>query len=419
MRILSISAYYPPTQYDWGYTQLCEEAVDGLVSRGHQVTVLTSTYPPIREVSRPYSVHRIVEPSPDWHSSKLVVRQFWIGRRHRESAAVKAFYQLVDEFQPQVVLIWNTLGLPNKLLKAAESLPGVAIAYYTAGYLPETTSQYPAYWNKKAISRPRELVKRPLSWLARCLLRLEGEPTQLKYRNVICVSDYIRTILVSHSLVGPNVVTIHNGIDIAQFPVRPIPVPEEVPRPLSCLYAGRIESHKGVHTIVEALYQLAGELGPNDIHTTIVGDGKAEYVSRLRQRVQDLGLNELITVRPRVARSAMPELLAQFDVLLMPSRFEALSRMAQEAMATGLVVVGTVTGGSSELLIHGETGLAFPPEDAPALAAQLRRLLAEPDLRYRLVQAGRKTVVEHFTMRRMLDELESYLGELVRHHVIA
>jgi L-malate glycosyltransferase len=107
-------------------------------------------------------------------------------------------------------------------------------------------------------------------------------------------------------------------------------------------------------------------------------------------------------------------LLSHCDVLVFPSiAAEALPRMPQEAMACGLVVVGTTTGGTRELLLDGETGLTFPAEDDETLSNQLLRLAREPELRRRLAQAGRQTILEKFTMDRMVDEIESYLQEVV------
>jgi glycosyltransferase involved in cell wall biosynthesis len=80
-------------------------------------------------------------------------------------------------------------------------------------------------------------------------------------------------------------------------------------------------------------------------------------------------------------------------------------------MASGLVVVGTTTGGTGEILREGETGLTFAPEDAEGLAEQITRLSLDPDLCYRLAQAGRQNVLENFTLDKMVQEIEAYLVE--------
>jgi glycosyltransferase involved in cell wall biosynthesis len=85
--------------------------------------------------------------------------------------------------------------------------------------------------------------------------------------------------------------------------------------------------------------------------------------------------------------------------------------MTQEAMASGLVVIGTTTGGTKEILRDGETGLTFAPEDADGLAKQVTRLIVDPELCCRLSKAGRQTVLENFTLEKMVEQIEAYLFE--------
>ena len=83
-------------------------------------------------------------------------------------------------------------------------------------------------------------------------------------------------------------------------------------------------------------------------------------------------------------------------------------------MAAQLVLVGTLNGGTKELLEPEVNGLAFPAEDAGALAQQLLRLAKDPALRRRLAQAGWQTVNDQFTMAHTLDEFERHLNSLVQ-----
>jgi glycogen synthase len=106
--------------------------------------------------------------------------------------------------------------------------------------------------------------------------------------------------------------------------------------------------------------------------------------------------------------------LQQFDILIFPSIYEEpLARMTQEAMVSGLVVIGTTTGGTKEILRDGETGFTFAPEDADGLARQVTRLILDPDLCYRVAEAGRQTVLENFTLDKMVKEIEVYLQEVM------
>jgi glycosyltransferase involved in cell wall biosynthesis len=101
--------------------------------------------------------------------------------------------------------------------------------------------------------------------------------------------------------------------------------------------------------------------------------------------------------------------------LLFPSVWpEPLARVVQEAMAVGLVVIGTTTGGTPELLQDGLTGLTFAAEDADGLARQIGRLARDPALFETLAQAARQTVESRFTQERMVDEIEAYFQKLGR-----
>ena len=135
MRILFITNYYPPSNYGWGYMQLCEEVADGLVAKGHEIAVLTSTQCDGPEIPPSYPVHRLLTIEPDWHSSKSAAWQFFVGRKQREQQAAAHLQALIEQFQPQLIFIWHAIGLPRVLLQAAEQQPDSITVYYFAGYL--------------------------------------------------------------------------------------------------------------------------------------------------------------------------------------------------------------------------------------------------------------------------------------------
>jgi glycosyltransferase involved in cell wall biosynthesis len=89
-------------------------------------------------------------------------------------------------------------------------------------------------------------------------------------------------------------------------------------------------------------------------------------------------------------RRDVPEILAGLHVFVLPSESEGFGLVVREAQAVGVPVVATDTGGLSELVRDGDTGLLVPPRDTAALAAALRRMLEDPALRRRLSEAGRR-----------------------------
>jgi glycosyltransferase involved in cell wall biosynthesis len=170
-----------------------------------------------------------------------------------------------------------------------------------------------------------------------------------------------------------------------------------------------------VHTAIEALDRLNREQKADQLHLTIAGSGHPAYEESLRASVESRHLQKHVTFSGPVPSDEMPAFLQGFDVLLFPSIYqEPLARMTQEAMAAGLLVIGTTTGGTKELLVDGQNGLTFEPEDATQLASQIALVTANPVLRDELVAAGRQIVREHFTQERMMDQIEAYLGEVAR-----
>ena len=242
-------------------------------------------------------------------------------------------------------------------------------------------------------------------------LKQEGKPVPLSYQNVICVSDYVRRRLTSAGLIPNNAVVIHNGIDLFFFTSqRP---PRTFAHATKLLYAGRLEADKGIHHIIEALGKVRQKAEAAEVSLTIVGDGELDYIAHCQILIEKLELSTCVTLLPPVPRDKMPALLDTYDILILPSKLEALSRMMQEAMAMGLLVIGTTTGGSGELLVHEQTGLVFEAANAHSLAQQLQRAFHEPKLSARLAQTGQARVCREFSIDQTINKVEAYLQGLV------
>lgn len=407
MRILIITNYYPPSDYGWGYMQLCEEVADGLSAKGHEIAVLTSARCNGLEISRPYPVHRWLHIDPDWHSGQSAAWQFFVGRKQREAEDVAHLQKMVAEFQPDLLFVWHAIGLSRVMLKTAEALPQPTV-YYFAGYLPELSDEHIEFWQKEPVHWTAKLLKQPLAKIALNMLRQEGKPIRLSYEHVICVSDYVRQRLVKQDLIPEESVVVHNGVDLTHFATdnkQP-----EMADVLHCLVAGRINAEKGIHTTIEAFRILSQTPHSSRLKLHLLGDGPADYVQEMRHKVDLYGLQDTVVFMPPVPRSQMPEILAQHQILILPSEYaEPIARSMQEGMAMGLLVIGTTTGGSGELLEHEKTGLVFTAGDAQSLATQLGRAIIEPELMIQISLAGQVTVKTSFTIERTTDKVEQYL----------
>jgi len=106
------------------------------------------------------------------------------------------------------------------------------------------------------------------------------------------------------------------------------------------------------------------------------------------------------------------DLLNAMDMFVLPSVREGMSNTLLEAMACGLPVLATCTGGNPEVLQEGRTGWFFRPGDAQALALALENLVTNMELRLQFGEAGRLRVVEQFDLSRMVEQYRNLYLEL-------
>jgi len=144
---------------------------------------------------------------------------------------------------------------------------------------------------------------------------------------------------------------------------------------------GGIQRRKGQLDLVEAAALLAADF-PDAVFILAGGAGDAEYLAVLQERIAALGLGDrfrFIGFEPEVR-----DLLSISAALAHPSHSEGFGLAILEAMAVGLPVVATLCGGPEELIEDGVSGLLVPPQDPPALAAALGRVLEDPAAARRL-----------------------------------
>lgn len=412
LRILFLTAYFPPCERGWGYMRLCEQIADGLYERGHAVEILTSQYQDGDEI-KPYRVHRKLTIDPDWTIKKPVTWQFYVGRRQRDAQAVSILTEIKTTFDPHIIFIWHGHGLSRALFWAAENMPGSTAVYYLANYLPEMPDEYLRYWQAPPTTPLSYLLKRPFAKHALHRLAAEGKPLPLTYQNSVTVSQYVRKRLVDAQLIPESAQAIPNGIDLAMFQgqVRKI---DQKKQPIRCLTAGRLDPKKGFHTVIRAFAQLKMQGQLKHIECTIMGSGLETYEQQLRQQVTEAQLERVIHFRPPVSIDDWPSILGEYDIFILPSEWsEPLASIMLEAMANGMLMISTPTGGSSEVLHHEQTGLAFDPGDVEGLAQQLVRIQTDPQCIETLAKEGQQLIFKEYGIQTAVSRIESYLVERV------
>lgn len=155
------------------------------------------------------------------------------------------------------------------------------------------------------------------------------------------------------------------------------------------LFVGRLNAQKGIALLLDAVARMR-----HRVHFDLVGDGSDAPV--LRAQAERLGIADRLTWHGALPQTALPAFYQRASALVVPSIGEGLGLVAVEAQLCGAPVVAFESGGITDTVTHGETGLLVPPGDVNALAEALDRLFDDPELRLALGRAGRMSALGDF-----------------------
>lgn len=217
---------------------------------------------------------------------------------------------------------------------------------------------------------------------------------------------------------GPRVLVVHNGVPLERFfpGAGGTAVRQELgllPEDVAIGIVGNFTPWKNHGLFFRAAALLKG--GSLRSRFFVVG-GEVFPENRgreawLRDEARRLGLEKEVSFLG--IREDMPAVMDALDLLVSTAEVEACSRAILEAMASGTPVVAADAGGNPELVAAGETGLLFSPGDARALAAALRRLIAEVSMRTAMGPKARARAEMHFGIERQVRRIEALYTEVL------
>ncbi|WBX88152.1 glycosyltransferase [Achromobacter mucicolens] len=212
--------------------------------------------------------------------------------------------------------------------------------------------------------------------------------TWLAHR-VIAVSRHVHRQLLDGGAPPEAVATIHSPIVLPEGDGKGS-LRQELGLPGDALVVGCVavmRTEKGHADLIDAFQRVLAAFP--QAHLVLAGDGMPVF-ERLKGQVQALGLASRVHFLGR--RNDIGNVLQAFDVFALPTHREAFGTAFVEAAAMGVPVIGTDVGGVPETMQAGVTGLLVPPRDPAALAAALESLLADPERRRRMGEAGRELI---------------------------
>lgn len=378
MRVLHIATAFPRSQDDVIVPWLVE-LLKRLQAAGYEVEVLTSAYRGGGgESYEGIPVHRF--------------RYFparWEDLTHDEAASDRMRRSLLYRVLPFFYVaggLWAAWRLARRrqfdIIHVHWPVPHVLF-----GWLARRASKRQARLLTKWYGAELRLVQGSLPWLRRFVLW------------------GLRT---SDAVVANSSYTAQEIARFANVPVRVIPDTVGLPAAQAArgsagdgsfriLFVGRLVARKGVTHLIEAVRHL-----PADLHArlTVIGDGPER--AALSEQVRTSGLDGLVDFRGRVPASALQEAYAASDVFVLPAIVDAggdtegLGVVLLEAMSYGVPVVGSDSGGITDIIENEKSGLLVPPADPDELAGALERLARDPGLAARLGTAGERRVRAEF-----------------------
>ncbi len=239
-----------------------------------------------------------------------------------------------------------------------------------------------------------------------------------RMQSIICISAAVRDNFPARGVHGLPLVTIHNGLDPAQMRVTRDPAQIRAELGVSAGarlvgIVGNIKPWKGQEVVIRAMAKLRDE--HPDVVCLLIGDTSPDdmaYRERMHALISELGLDRrvLITGFKQDIANYVNALAIQIHASVAPEPF---GRVLLEAMALEKPLVASGDGAVPEILVDGVTGYLFPPNDADALAARLRELLADPAAVAAMGRAGRQRLEAEFSITRNVAETQRLYERLL------
>jgi len=210
------------------------------------------------------------------------------------------------------------------------------------------------------------------------LTRWPGAIETIKqFDRIVTPSKYLVDVFAGFDLKAQ---VVHNFVETEKYKFR-----ERAPLKPTFLSNRNFESHYNVACILRAFALIQREY--SEASLTVAGDGPER--EKLKTLASELNLQN-VEFLGLVPQDKMPELCDAADILLNSPNIDNMPNSLIEAYAAGLPIVSTNAGGIPYIVRHEETGLLVETNDHEALAREALRLLGDPALAQKIVNAGKR-----------------------------
>lgn len=227
---------------------------------------------------------------------------------------------------------------------------------------------------------------------------------------VTAVSEFLRQRTIESFGVGRAIEVIPNFVDTDRFHPRVVGTPRCFFRRGDrkvILHASNFRPVKNLPSVVRAFAAMRREV---PAQLVLVGDGPERFPTI--ELVRQLGLESDVSFLG--VQDGMEELLVQADLVLLPSEHESFGLTALEAMSSGVPVIATDRGGTTEVMEHGRSGFLIDPHDIDAMAEAGLSVLRDPQYQRKIGSAARAHAILHFGQEAVVDRYERLYEEVIR-----
>jgi glycosyltransferase involved in cell wall biosynthesis len=384
-----------------------------LVRHGHEVFVVAPRLSFLRRGSDNVDGVKVIRYYPPFYNRPKFLVINSLLRLWYIQATQKKVLKLDGQIDLDVIYVWQARGTGYAIAKIKNKLRApfifrqiTAWQWHFEREIKEIFGERKWYlWLRRAGFSP--FVDRILEFLL-------DRKSQINYAKTI-YKTADRVVFVSHAaareglalgLSPQKVAVIGVGIDIDAF--RPLGQAEELRRELGIsgrkvvMFIGRINfAEKGIGYLLEAMPEVIAKFP--DVVLAIIGGGGE--MAKLLQKVADLGIGDHVQLVGRKPFFELPKYLNAADVLVVPSVWlEHFGQVTIDAMACGIPVVTSDSGGSTEINIDKETGLVVPAKNSERLSQAVMTILSDEELKKRMGQRARQRVLQNFTYEVLVDK---------------
>jgi glycogen(starch) synthase len=175
-------------------------------------------------------------------------------------------------------------------------------------------------------------------------------------------------------------------------------------------FAGRLVYEKGVQDLIAAMPRLRSR--HPGLRVVISGDGP--HKQELQEEVRRRRLQRAVSFTGFLSEGELPAVLAAMDTVVVPSIYEPFGMVALEAASAGAPLAVAATGGLTEIVEPGVTGVTFPAKEPDNLADAVSSVLADSSFAYRIAQDARAMVAERYSWTTVARRTVEAYGSAIR-----